>query len=276
MGLSEGRRVVRFSVGERGGVGRAFRWLLVFCLLVGLASAVAYLMAERNRRQYRLRDQGGYVLIERGRLLPVGWEPYVPESNDLREAYKSAAIPEGEPSGLLEAFEDRSDMDRALFTRLAGWARKRLNASDGESFILAQGFVVRLGLLPGLSESQRAELKALQADLAYRNGRRLATEIAGELDQARSQFELAITLGTQKQSDAKAWAALMADQAKAYAEALGAQNAVPQQPLIPGAVPGAVPEAAPGAPPGQKTEETAPVPSTEQPKTAPADKPANK
>lgn len=260
------------AIGERGGIGRAFRWLLVFCLLVGLASAVAYLMAERNRRQYRLRDQGGYVLIERGRLLPVGWEPYVPESNDLREAYKQAAIPEGEPSGLLETFEDRSDMDRALFARLAGWARKRLNASDGESFILAQGFVVRLGLLPGLSESQRAELKALQADLAYRNGRRLAVEIAGELDQARSQFELAITLGTQKQTDAKAWAALMADQAKTYGEALGSQNAAPQQPLIPGVLPGT----GSGAVPGQKAEETAATPTADTPATAPADKPANK
>ena len=209
------------SSSERGGIGRFFTGLLVFCLVCALGAAVAYLLAERNQRHFRMRTQGGLVFIERGRLLPIGYEPFAPGAKDLQSAYAPIKVPAGEVISEIESFEDRVELDRALFALLAGWARARLQASDAESFEMASGYVSRCALLPGLSEEQRSELKSLRADLAYRNGKRLAYAIADDLDKAVAELKLALELGTSRPSDADAWVTQMNKWAHDYRAALG-------------------------------------------------------
>jgi hypothetical protein len=224
---------------ERGGIGRFFTGLLVLCLILALGAAVAYLMAERNQRQYRLRSHGGIVFVERGRLLPFGYEPFMPAAKDLQAAYAPIKVPAGEKTDEVETFEDRTELDRALFALLAGWARSRLQATDGESFELASSYVSRCSLLPGLSEEQRAELKSLRADLAYRNGRRITSTIADDLDKAVAEFRLALELGTSRPSDASEWATQMDKWARSFRTALagrdqpGGEQAQPTQPAQP-------------------------------------------
>jgi hypothetical protein len=134
---------------------------------------------------------------------------------------------------------DLADPGLAL---LAGWARARLQANDAESFEMASGYVSRCSLLPGLSEEQRSELKALRADLAYRNGKRLAYAIADDFDKAVAELQLALELGTSRPSDADAWVTQMTKWASEYRAALGDRTK---------------PEGAPSAPPAPS------VPTTE-------------
>ncbi|MEZ0312879.1 MAG: hypothetical protein ACAI38_13980 [Myxococcota bacterium] len=206
---------------QYGGIGRFFTGLLVFCLVVALGGAVAYLLAERNQRHFRMRNQGGIVFIERGRLLPIGYEPFAPDAKDLQSAYAPIKVPAGEKVDEIEDFEDRVELDRALFSLLAGWARARLQANDADSFEMASGYVSRCSLLPGLSEEQRSELKSLRADLAYRNGKRLAYAIADDFDKAVAELKLALELGTSRPSDADAWVTQMTKWARDYRAALG-------------------------------------------------------
>jgi len=233
---------------QYGGIGRLFTGFLVFCLVVALGAAVTYLLAERNQRHFRMRNQGGIVFIERGRLLPVGYEPFAPGAKDLQSAYAPIKVPAGERVDEVENFEDRVELDRALFSLLAGWARARLQASDGESFELASSYVGRCALLPGLSEEQRSELKSLRADLAYRNGKRLAYAIADDFDKAVAELKLALELGTSRPSDADAWVTQMNKWAHDYRAALGERTK---------------PEGAPNAPNGSTP--ATPQPSDEQP-----------
>jgi tetratricopeptide (TPR) repeat protein len=209
--------------------------LLVFCLVVALGAAVAYLLAERNQRHFRMRSQGGIVFIERGRLLPIGYEPFAPGAKDLQSAYAPIKVPAGEKVDEIENFEDRVELDRALFSLLAGWARARLQANDAESFEMASGYVTRCSLLPGLSEEQRSELKSLRADLAYRNGKRIAYAIADDFEKAVAELKLALELGTSRPSDADAWVAKIDKWAQDYRSALADRpkpEGAPRAPMI--------------------------------------------
>lgn len=214
---------------ERGGIGGFFRGLLLLCLVLALGAAVAYLMAERNQRHFRMRNQGGIVFIERGRLLPVGYEPFAPDAKDLQSAYAPIKVPPGERVDEIENFDDRVELDRALFALLAGWARGRLQSSSSDSFELASGYVSRCALLPGLSEEQRAELRALRADLAYKNGKRIAYAVADDLDKAVAELKLALELGTSRPSDADDWVDQMGKWARDYRAAL-TDRAKPEAP----------------------------------------------
>lgn len=229
------------SSNERGSIGGFFKGLLILCLVLALGAAVAYLMAERNQRHFRMRNAGGIVFIERGRLLPIGYEPFAPEAKDLQSAYAPIKIPAGEKVAEEENFEDRTELDRALFSLLAGWARGRLQASDGESFDMASSYVSRCALLPGLSEEQRSELRALRADLAYKNGKRIAYVVADDLDKAVQELKLALELGTSKPTDANDWATQMGKWARDYRAALSDRTSN-KAPLSPPDAPAPQPE----------------------------------
>lgn len=190
---------------ERGGFLRSFGFVVVTLIALGLAAVVGYLLSEINHRRYRLAAHEGQLVVERGRMLPFGFEPFVPASSDLRAAYAPVALPTGETFGHSEVFEDRADVDRALFAVLAGWVRERLQGSDPEGFTLATELVRRCELLPSLSEEQRAELRTLRADLAFRHGRQLLTDIAAQLGKALEEFKLALQLGTSRQGEARQW-----------------------------------------------------------------------
>jgi hypothetical protein len=234
---------------EHGGIGRFFTGLLVFCLVIALGAAVAFLLAERNQRHFRMRNQGGVLFIERGRLLPIGYEPFAPDAKDLQSAYAPIKVPTGEKIDEVEQFEDRTELDRALFALLAGWARGRLQASDGESFEMASAYVSRCALLPGLSEEQRAELKALRANLAYKNGKRIAYAIADDFDKAVAELKLALDLGTQRPGDIDAWVGQMDKWAHEYRAALSERGKAETPPRAPAAP--ATPAEDPAKPKGE-------------------------
>ncbi len=185
--------------------GRRLLALLVGLVIFGLLSAVFYLASDINRRRFRLIAVAGNLVVEQGRMLPVGFTAMAVEADDLKAAYAPIRLPPGEASVTAEVFDDRADVDRALFALLAGWARQRFDANEPGSYELAQTYVRRGELLPGLSEEQRLELRTMRADLAYMNGRRLLGEVKEQLAQALASFKQAQELGTTRGKDVERW-----------------------------------------------------------------------
>jgi hypothetical protein len=194
-------------VGEPEARKPGSRWLSLLLVLVvlGLTAVVLYLSATINHRHYRLAVSEKHLLIERGRLLPMGFEALRPEAEALKDAYAPIPIPPGESVKAAEVFDDRSDLDRGIYMTLAGWARARMDAASDEEFELAETYVGRAELLPGLSEEQRLELRGLRADLALRGGKRTIAAAVNAFERAKRDFETAIKLGPSRNNEAERW-----------------------------------------------------------------------
>ena len=177
-------------------------WLMILVML-GLSGAVLYLMSDLNRRTYKLAQVGDTMVVQKGRFMPTGFENYQPEETRLGQAYAPIQIPQGErvPGGQL--FEDRTDLDRAMFSILAAWARDQLGSDDLTVASQAASYIERCVLLPGVSEEQRRDIAVLRADLSFRKGQNLLTGIIHQLEAAAAQFKEAIEQGTSFQGQAE-------------------------------------------------------------------------
>jgi hypothetical protein len=174
----------------------------LFCSLIGV---IGYLMSDINATRFRLRQEGSQLLVERGKFLPMGFESFKPEVEALEDAYKTIALPKGTSSFEDEVFQDRADLDRALFTLLAGFARKGLSSTEPGELRAAAQYIGRCDHLPGLSEQQRVDLRTLRADLAFRRGQVLAADIPVLIREALSEFRLAKKLGTSRPTKLGRW-----------------------------------------------------------------------
>jgi len=177
-------------------------WLMLLVMLT-LGVAVLYLMSDLNHRTYRLAQVGDTMVVQKGKFLPTGFELYEPEEVRLREAYTPIALPEGErvPGG--QRFEDRTDLDRAMFSILAAWARDQLGSDDLTISSSAADYIQRCILLPGVSEEQRRDISVLRADLSFRKGQNLLTGIVNQLEAAAEKFKQAIEQGTSFKGEAE-------------------------------------------------------------------------
>lgn len=191
--------------GEAGGIGRVFAGILAVLVILALGGLVVYLLSDINSRRYRLNSVAGELVVEKGRFFPVGFERFTPRAKALAEAYAPVPMPEGEYLGQPEVYEDRADLDRALFSLLAGWARNGLQANNAEALGQAAKYIDRCDLLPGLSEQQRQDLRTLRADLAYKHARHLVWRMEEMLHEALAEFRLAKELGTSRPTDADLW-----------------------------------------------------------------------
>ena len=235
-------------------------WLMVL-VMIGLSGAVIYLMSDLNRRTYRLAQVGDTMVVQKGRFMPTGFENYEPEESRLRQAYAPIRLPAGErvPGGQL--FEDRTDLDRAMFSILAAWARDQLGSDDLTVASQAANFIERCVLLPGVSEEQRRDISVLRADLSFRKGQNLLTGIITQLEAAAAKFREAIEQGTSFQGEAEE----SLKQVQARIDVLKGAAAAEQT---------AEPEAAEGSQEEESGEEAAP--KAEEPTKAPTEKEAAK
>lgn len=169
---------------------RLKRFSLAFVVL-GLAACILFLLAERNRRFYFLSAIDGHVVVERGAWLPYGKEPFQPDDDSLDEAYAPIQIPAGVGPFSSARFDERPDLDRALFDILASWAEPRVRAGDGDEMKEGSALVARAALLPGIRADQRIKLRALQAELAWFEGKQRLDDAGKLILEARRQLELA-------------------------------------------------------------------------------------
>jgi hypothetical protein len=177
-----GRRVMN-------GVSR----FLVTLFLIGLVGLVAWLASERNARMFSLRAEGDKLVVLKGRMLPMGSDPWMPGDPTLADAY--APIPlEGapaDPSLLQSKFPDRDELDRALFGLLEGLARPRIKSGDEKTLEQGLYYLRRAQLLTGLSQEQRTSLQRMQVEIAFYQAKVKLEQARRLLAEALSQLELA-------------------------------------------------------------------------------------
>ena len=178
------------SLGRRA--GRAFTRLVVTLLVLGLLGAVGFLLSQLNARTFTLEMVDGKLVVMKGRLLPLGSEPYRPSEPALAAAYAPFDLQGGGAGGLAGVkFDERDAMDRALFSQLEGLARPKLVSDDPA--VLGQGLALlgRMQKLGGISEEQRRTLKTLESEVAFyqaRNWHAFTGEVYCEQPEGRIRF----------------------------------------------------------------------------------------
>jgi hypothetical protein len=240
------------SLGRRA--GRAFTRLVVTLLVFALLGAVGFLLAQLNARTFTLQQQDGKLLVMKGRMLPVGSEPYRPSDPALAAAYSPFELFGGSPAGLEGArFDERDAMDRALFQLLEGLARPRLVSDDPA--VLSQGLVAlgRMQKLGGITDEQRKTLRSLEAEVAFFQARTRLDQARRDIAEAVTQLRIAAESGGRHARAAHRMLGAVEAPAAALEEALRravytldsdtADGPTPAVPTGPGAAPGGGPPA---------------------------------
>lgn len=182
---------------------KVLRFLGLFALLLLLSlvgTGVLYFLSQQNHLQFRMVNKSGKLIIEKGRFLPWGFKYYVPVNKDLLPVYAPISLPEGIEINPDEIFNDRTDVDRALFGLLSTWARSRLDST--KNFDLIIQYIQRCEKLPGLTNEQQIELTHLRADIAFYKGKKSLKSSTDFFQKALKQFEFSIKSGTSHSKEA--------------------------------------------------------------------------
>ena len=140
---------------------------LLLLLAVGLAVAVAWLLAERNARQWWLVPEEGRVVVKRGVFFPVGKATFKSDDPEMSRTYAPLTPPPGSATPQESAYDDRAALDQALFEWLARWAREDIQSEQMARMERARGYLGRAARLAGVSPAQREQLRTLQAETAF-------------------------------------------------------------------------------------------------------------
>lgn len=231
------------SLGRRA--GRAFTRLVVTLLVFALLGAVGFLLSQLNARTFTVQQTDGKLIILKGRMLPLGADPYRPSEPALAAAYAPFDLMGGSAAGLDGAkFEERDALDRALFGFLEGLARPRLVSDDPA--VLSQGLAAlgRMQKLGGISDEQRKTLKSLESEVAFFQARTKLDQARRDIADAVTQLRLAADSGGRHARPAHRMLAAVEPSAAALEEALRRavytlDSDVPEPPR-PGSTPSAV------------------------------------
>jgi len=169
---------------------RAMR-LFLGVVVLGLAAATLYLLAERNSRFYYLVQEGERLVVYRGAWLPSGKRPYLPDDAHTAAIYAPIDLPPGAGPFPERRFDERQDLDRALFAILADLAMERIRSEDEARVQEGLLLVERAGRLPGITGEQAKMLRTMHAELAFFEGRAHLERALIELRQSREKLERA-------------------------------------------------------------------------------------
>jgi len=216
--------------GERGSAARS---LLLTLAVLALLAVVAYLLSERNARQYTLVLEDGVLSVKKGLMAPMGRQAFKTSDPALAAAYAPLKPPPGFAWKEEQEFEDRATLDQALYELLAKWARDDIASEKPELVERAMDWLGRADKLPGISGAQREDLRALRAESGYFEARRLLDKTAESLRQARERLRL--TAGSSSRHAGDAGAALrridpMVDELYQAARTLGGSPTAPSTP----------------------------------------------
>lgn len=165
--------------------------VLPLLLAVGLAVAVAWLLAERNARQWWLVQEEGKVVVKKGVFFVTGKTAFQSADPETARTYAPIPAPQGGAAVTETAYEDRAELDQALFELLAGWAKADIQSQQMERMERARGYLGRASRLAGLSPAQREQLRVLQAETAFQEAVEHLTLGANALRRALEGLKLA-------------------------------------------------------------------------------------
>ncbi len=239
-------------------LGRAFRNLLIFAVLLAGATGGLYAMSLLNARTWTLEVAQGQLVVLKGKLLPMGSAPFVPGDPLLAEAYAPLDLNGNTALAVVgQHFEDRDELDRALFSVIELLAKPRVASDDKRDLEVGIALVKRAQALRGLSEEQRKTLSQLHAEVAYFLARQRLDESRKQLDDAVLQLKLAADADARHKKDAtqmllavEPQVKLLSDVLRAAAQGLPLPTSATGEPKSPAAV-DPKPDAAPPSPDGR-------------------------
>jgi hypothetical protein len=167
------------------------RPVLPLLLAVGLAVAVAWLLAERNARQWWIVQEDGKVVVKKGIFFVTGKTPFQSADPETARTYAPIPAPQAGGAPVESAYEDRAELDQALFELLARWARADIQSQQMERMERARSYLGRASRLAGLSPAQREQLRVLQAETAFQEAVEHLTQGASALRRALEGLRLA-------------------------------------------------------------------------------------
>ncbi|HVP61736.1 MAG TPA: IF-2 protein [Myxococcaceae bacterium] len=238
------------SFGRRA--GRAFTRLVVTLLVLALLGTVGFLLSRLNARTFTVQQQDGKLLVLKGRMLPLGTEPYRPPDPVLAAAYAPIDLLGGSAAGLDGAkFDERDALDRALFQFLEGLARPRLVSDDPAVLSQGLGVLGRMEKLGGITDEQRRTLRSLESEVAFFQARTRLDQARRDIAEAVTQLRLAADSGGRHARPAHRMLSVVEPSAAALEEALRRavytlDSDLPETPVQP--VPGAPASPGPAAP----------------------------
>lgn len=164
---------------------------LALLLAVGLAVAVAWLLSERNARSWWIVPEDGRVVVKKGIPFVTGKAAFQSSDPETAATYAPLVPPPGAAPPAEASFDDRADLDQALFEILARWARDDVQSQQVDRMERARGYLHRASRLAGLSPAQREQLRALQAETAFQEAVEHLRQGATALRQALEGLKLA-------------------------------------------------------------------------------------
>lgn len=167
------------------------RRMATLAIIFALSLGILVLLAERNSRFYYLGSEGDMLVVSRGAWLPWGKRPWTSDDPTIREVYGPLPLPVGEPPVPEQRFDERQELDRALFEVLAGWADAKIRTDEPVQMREGLVYVERASRLTGITPPQRKRLRALRAELAFYEGRDSLERGGQLLQEARDHLELA-------------------------------------------------------------------------------------
>jgi hypothetical protein len=180
---------------KSGSLGRS---LLALLLILGLLGAVAWLVAERNARQWFLVPEDGQLVVKKGVPFLIGRAGVKPGDDVAAEAYAPVRPP---PGGALPAereFDDRLALEQGIYEVLVRWAQGEISSEDPQRLEGGLLFLARAEKLRGISETQRDELRRLRGESGFFEARTLLERGAEALRLAREKLRLAAASPTRQ------------------------------------------------------------------------------
>jgi hypothetical protein len=164
---------------------------LVGLAIVALAVLAGWLLADRNARQWWLVPEDGRVVVKKGIFFVTGKATFKSDDPELSRTYAPLAPPPGTPLPGEVAFDDRAELDQALFALMARWAGEGIRSEQPERLQRARGLLLRASRLAGITATQREELRSLQAETAFDEAAFDLEQGAESLRRAAAQLRLA-------------------------------------------------------------------------------------
>jgi hypothetical protein len=200
---------------------RSIKKFIVVLLVLALGGAVAFLLSQLNARTYSAQVVDGSLVVMKGRLLPMGAEPYRPSDPALRDAYAPIPLEGASAASVIDQrFTERDELDRALFEVVGRLAKSRIASDDPK--MLEQGlyYLRRAEKLSGLTDEQRQSVRDMQSEVAYYLARSKLDQARGEVAEAIAQLKLAAAARNRHAHSANQMILELEPAAKAFEEAL--------------------------------------------------------
>lgn len=194
---------MRHLTGEpaRGAAGRV---LLAWLAILGLLTAVGWLLCERNAHTWYLVPDEGRAVVMKGLFLPMGRQEFRSADPIQAKVYAPLVPPTGKSPPDERAFGEQGDLDRALYDLLSAWAREDVAAGVPARLERGLGYLERAIELPGISSAQREDLAALRAESGFYEARRLLEKARAELSEAAEKLRLTAGSRSPRAADAQA------------------------------------------------------------------------